>query len=106
MLKYSPTIHQKAKSRNDLLVTLKGIKYGAFAGFIASSLISLAIAGAELAFGLPIGTFYSVIGIILGLNNVINASYLGFGLHLLIGILLGIALGAVGIRWLFDAYSK
>jgi hypothetical protein len=35
----------------------------------------------------------------LGLNNVINASYLGFGLHLLIGILLGIALGAIGIRW-------
>ena len=99
MLKYSPTIHQKAKSRNALLVTLKGVKYGAFAGFIASSLISLAIAGAELAFGLPIGTFYSVIGIISGLNNVINASYLGFGLHLLVGILCGMAIGAIGIRW-------
>jgi hypothetical protein len=35
----------------------------------------------------------------LGLNNVINASYLGFGLHLLIGILLGVGLGAIGIRW-------
>jgi hypothetical protein len=98
-LNYSPTVHKKAKSRTYLLVTLKGVQYGAFAGFIASSLISLAIAGAELAFGLPIGTFYSVIGIILGLNNVINASYLGFGLHLLIGILLGMALGAIGIRW-------
>ncbi|HXX95742.1 MAG TPA: hypothetical protein VEL11_01330, partial [Candidatus Bathyarchaeia archaeon] len=89
MLKYSPTVHQKAKSRNALLVTLKGVKYGALAGFIASSLISLAIAGAELAFGLPIGTFYSVIGIISGLNNVINGSYLGFGLHLVVGILCG-----------------
>jgi hypothetical protein len=98
-LNYSPTVHKKAKRKYALLVTLKGLQYGALAGFIASSLISLAIAGAELAFGLPIGTFYSVIGIILGLNNVINASYLGFGLHLLIGILLGIALGAVGIRW-------
>jgi hypothetical protein len=98
-LNYSPTVHKKAKSRTYLLVTLKGVQYGAFAGFIASSIISLAIAGAELAFGLPIGTFYSVIGIILGLNNVINASYLGFGLHLLIGILLGMALGAIGIRW-------
>jgi hypothetical protein len=98
-LNYSPTVHKKAKSRTYLLVTLKGVQYGAFAGFIATSLISLAIAGAELAFGLPIGTFYSVIGITLGLNNVINASYLGFGLHLLIGILLGMALGAIGIRW-------
>jgi hypothetical protein len=98
-LTYSPTVHRKAKSKYDLLVTLKGVQYGALAGFIASSLISLAIAGAELASGLPIGTFYSVIGIILGLNNVINASYLGFGLHLLIGILIGIALGAIGIRW-------
>jgi hypothetical protein len=98
-LTYSPTVHRKAKSKYDLLVTLKGVQYGALAGFIASSLISLAIAGAELASGLPIGTFYSVIGIILGLNNVINASYLGFGLHILIGILIGIALGAIGIRW-------
>ena len=98
-MNYSPTVHKKAESRTHLLVTLKGVQYGAFAGFIASSLISLAIAGAELAFGLPIGTFYSVIGIILGLNNVINASYLGFGLHLLIGILSGMALGAIGIRW-------
>ncbi|MGC1933168.1 MAG: hypothetical protein WA667_29700, partial [Candidatus Nitrosopolaris sp.] len=98
-MNYSPSINNKNKSRNALLVTLKGVQYGAFAGFIASSLISLAIAAAELAFGLPIGTFYSVIGIILGLNNVINASYLGFGLHLLIGILSGIALGAIGIRW-------
>jgi hypothetical protein len=98
-LNYSPTVHKKAKRKYSLLVTFKGLQYGALAGFIASSLISLAIAGAELAFGLPIGTFYSVIGIILGSNNVINASYLGFGLHLLIGILLGIALGAIGIRW-------
>ncbi len=54
---------------------------------------------AELAFGLRIGTFYSIIGIILGSNNVIIAGYIGFGLHLLIGTLLGIALGAIGIRW-------
>jgi hypothetical protein len=98
-LNYSPTVHKKAKRKYAYLVTFKGLQYGALAGFIASSLISLAIAGAELAFGLPIGTFYSVIGIILGLNNVINASYLGFGLHLLIGILCGMAIGAIGIRW-------
>ena len=85
--------------RNEALVTLKGVKYGAFAGLIATLLISLAVAAAELASGLQIGTFYSVIGISLGLNNIVNAAFLGFGLHLLIGALLGTALGSIGIRW-------
>ena len=98
-MNYSPSLHTKKKSRTYLLVTLKGVKYGAFAGIIATLLISLGIEAAELAFGLRIGTFYSIIGIILGSNNVIIAGYIGFGLHLLIGTLLGIALGAIGIRW-------
>ena len=98
-MNYAPSVHNKNKSRNELLVTLKGVKYGAFAGFIATLLISLAIAAAGLAFGFQMGTFYSVIGISLGLNNIVNAAYVGFGLHLLIGTLLGIALGAIGIRW-------
>ena len=98
-MNYSPSLHTKKKSRTYLLVTLKGVKYGAFAGIIATLLISLGIASTELAFGLRIGTFYSIIGIILGSNNVIIAGYIGFGLHLLIGTLLGIALGAIGIRW-------
>jgi hypothetical protein len=45
------------------------------------------------------GTFYSIIGITLGLNNVVNAGYLGFGLHLVIGTLIGTVLGGIGIRW-------
>jgi hypothetical protein len=98
-MNYAPSVHNKNKSRNELLVTLKGVKYGAFAGFIATLLIALAIATAGLAFGFQMGTFYSVIGISLGLNNIVNATYVGFGLHLLIGTLLGIALGAIGIRW-------
>ncbi|HYT45359.1 MAG TPA: hypothetical protein VEP90_23730 [Methylomirabilota bacterium] len=98
-MNYAPSVHNKNKNRNELLVTLKGVKYGAFAGFIATLLIALAIAAAGLAFGFQMGTFYSVIGISLGLNNIVNAAYVGFGLHLLIGTLLGIALGAIGIRW-------
>jgi hypothetical protein len=98
-MNYTPSVHNKNKSRNELLVTLKGVKYGAFAGFIATLLIALAIAAAGLTFGFQMGTFYSVIGISLGLNNIVNAAYVGFGLHLLIGTLLGIALGAIGIRW-------
>ena len=93
------SIHAKNKSRNELLVTLKGLKYGAFAGLIATLLISLAVAIAEIASGLRMGTFYSIIGITLGLNNVVNAGYLGFGLHLVIGTLIGTVPGGIGIRW-------
>ncbi|HYT02726.1 MAG TPA: hypothetical protein VEL70_07420, partial [Candidatus Acidoferrum sp.] len=41
----------------------------------------------------------SIIGISLGLNNVIMAAAIGFGLHLLTGTALGALLGAIGIRW-------
>ncbi|HEY7081987.1 MAG TPA: hypothetical protein VH500_20015 [Nitrososphaeraceae archaeon] len=96
---YSQSIHAKQKSRNVLLVTLKGVKYGAFSGLVATLLVSLAIALAELAYSMPMGTFYSIVGISLGSNNVVNAGYLGFGLHLIIGTSIGIVLGGVGIRW-------
>ena len=80
-------------------MTFKGAKYGAFAGLIATWSISSAIAASELVLGLQIGTFYSIIGISLGFNNVIVAAALGFGLHLLTGTALGALLGAIGIRW-------
>lgn len=80
-------------------MAFKGAKYGAFAGLIATWSISSAIAASELVLGLQIGTFYSIIGISLGLNNVVTATALGFGLHLLTGTALGALLGAIGIRW-------
>jgi hypothetical protein len=80
-------------------LTLKGIIYGAFAGLIATWAVSSVIAASEVAIGLQISTFYSVMGIGLGLNNVITAAYVGFGLHLLTGSALGGVLGAIGIRW-------
>jgi hypothetical protein len=87
------------KSKNELLVAFKGAKYGSAAGFIATWSISSAIAAAEFALHLQIGTFYSIIGISLGLNNATTAAYMGFGLHLLTGTVLGAVLGAIGIRW-------
>jgi hypothetical protein len=87
------------KRKNELLVAVKGAKYGSAAGFIATWSISSAIAAAEFALHLQIGTFYSIIGISLGLNNATTAAYMGFGLHLLTGTVLGALLGAVGIRW-------
>jgi hypothetical protein len=87
------------KNKNEVMVTFKGIKYGAFSGFIATWSISSLIAIIELLVGLKISTFYSIMGIILGLNNVATAAYTGFGLHLLTGTILGAVLGAIGIRW-------
>ncbi|MDF2770359.1 MAG: hypothetical protein K0S91_3197, partial [Nitrososphaeraceae archaeon] len=73
--------------------------YGAFAGFIATWSISSLIAIIELLVGLKISTFYSIMGISLGLNNVATAAFAGFGLHPLTGTILGAVLGAIGIRW-------
>jgi len=92
-------LSRNLQSKNALVVTFKGAKYGAFAGLIATWSISSAIAAAELVLGLQIGTFYSIIGISLGSNNVIIAAAVGFGLHLLTGTALGALLGAIGIRW-------
>ena len=90
--------NEKRKEKTNIL-TIKGAVYGAFAGFIATWSISTAIAAAEVVLGLQISTFYSIMGISLGLNNVINAAYMGFGLHLLTGTIIGAVLGAIGIRW-------
>ena len=87
------------KRKNELFVAFKGAKYGSAAGFIATWSISSAIAAAEFALHLQIGTFYSIIGISLGLNTATTAAYMGFGLHLLTGTVLGAVLGAIGIRW-------
>ena len=91
--------NRNSKKRNELLVTFNGIKYGGFAGFIATWSISSLIVVIELLLGLKIATFYSIMGISLGLNDVTTAAYAAFGLHLLTGSIIGAVLGAVGIRW-------
>ncbi len=79
------------------MVMSKAVKYGAIAGFIATWTISTVVAGSELELGLPIGTFYSIIGISLGLNGNM-AAFLGFGLHILAGTVLGAIIGTIAIR--------
>ncbi|HEX7178580.1 MAG TPA: hypothetical protein VF220_02570 [Nitrososphaeraceae archaeon] len=90
---------RKIENQIELMVLYKGIKYGAFAGFLATWAISSAIVAAELILGLRISTFYSIIGISLGSNDMVSAGYIGFGLHILVGTLIGALLGAIGIRW-------
>lgn len=92
-------------SPNSLLVTQSGAKYGALAGFIATWSISTAIAASELELGLPMGTFYAVIGASLGFGSL--AAYAGFALHLVTGAVLGTIIGGVAARYtriLFNPY--
>lgn len=84
MLPQSPATREVMKS---------GAKYGAIAGLIATWSISTAIAASELELGLPVGTFYAVMGASLGAGSFGPAAYFGFGLHLLTGALLGAAIG-------------
>lgn len=86
-------------NRNELLVTFKGIKYGAFAGFVATWSISSVIVVTELLLGLNIGAFYSIMGISLGITDITTATSIAFGLHLLVGTIIGALFGAIGIRW-------
>src|SRR5215210_7219765 len=78
--------------------TMEGAKYGAIAGLIATWSISTAIAASELELGLPISTFYAVMGISLGSTNFVTAAYLGFGLHLITGTILGAIIGGIAVR--------
>jgi hypothetical protein len=78
--------------------TMEGAKYGAIAGLIATWSISTAIAASELELGLPISTFYAVMGISLGSTDFVTAAYLGFGLHLLTGTILGAIIGGIAVR--------
>ena len=90
---------RNTQNQIELMVLFKGIKYGAFAGFLATWAISSAVVAAELILGLRISTFYSIIGISLGSNDIVSAGYIGFGLHILVGTLIGALLGGIGIRW-------
>ena len=87
------------KQRNELMVTFKGLKYGAFAGFIATWSISSVIAVTEFLLGLNMGTFYSIMGISLGASDTTAATSMAFSLHLLVGTTIGALFGVVGIRW-------
>ena len=79
-------------------IALDGAKYGAIAGAIATWSISSILALIEAGMGLPIGSFYSIIGIALGMDDVLSASYFGFGLHILTGTIMGALIGSAIVR--------
>ena len=101
-IKILPLLWMNMERYNDSQVfrrpIIEGAKYGAIAGLIATWSISTAIAASELELGLPISTFYTVMGISLGSNDFIFAAYLGLGLHLVTGTILGAVIGGLAVR--------
>jgi len=78
--------------------TMTGAKYGAIAGLFATWSISTMIAASEVELGLRISTFYSIMGISLGSSDFVTAAYLGFGLHLITGTILGAIIGGIAVK--------
>src|SRR5918995_3396261 len=101
-IKILPMLYMLMERRENTQVLRRpiteGVKYGSIAGLIATWSISTAIAASELELGLPISTFYGIIGISLGSNDFISSAYLGFGSHLATGTILGAVIGGLAVR--------
>ena len=75
------------------------ILYCTIAGFISVWAISGLLVFVDYISGTPGGTFFAVIGISLGVHDPVIAQYVGFGLHLLTGIVAGNIYGQTSIFW-------
>lgn len=75
------------------------ILYCTIAGFISVWAISGLLVLVDYISGTPVGTFFAVIGISLGINDPALAQYVGFGLHLLTGTVAGNIYGQASIFW-------
>ena len=73
--------------------------YCSFAGFIAAWAISGMLAIIDIVSQTPVGTFFTVIGISLGFEDVTSAQFIGFGLHLLAGLTAGNIYGQLAMFW-------
>ncbi|HEX6252775.1 MAG TPA: hypothetical protein VFZ55_01020 [Nitrososphaera sp.] len=73
--------------------------YCSFAGFIAAWAISGMLAIIDIVSQTPVGTFFAVIGISLGFEDVTSAQFIGFGLHLLTGLTAGNIYGQLAMFW-------
>jgi hypothetical protein len=73
--------------------------YCSLAGFIAAWAISGMLAIIDMVSQTPVGTFFAVIGISLGFEDVTSAQFIGFGLHLLTGLTAGNIYGQFAMFW-------
>lgn len=74
------------------------LRLGAMLGIGAAWAIFGLVLGAGAQLGLPPGTFYEMIGVSLGVSDEWPAIYLGFGLHILTGVVIGMVYMVVSER--------
>ena len=74
------------------------LRLGALLGIGAAWAIFGLVLGAGAQLGLPPGTFYEMIGVSLGVTAEWPAIYLGFGLHMLTGAIIGMVYMVISER--------
>ena len=75
------------------------ILYCTIAGFISVWAISGLLVLVDYISGTPSGTFFTVIGLSLGINEPATAQFVGLGLHLLTGTVAGNIYGQISVFW-------
>ena len=65
---------------------------GAVSGFVATWSISVILSLTEYFFGYPVGIFYSILGLKLGIEDLGLASNIGFMLHIITGTIIGLCI--------------
>ncbi|MEO9363689.1 MAG: hypothetical protein ABI348_07295 [Nitrososphaera sp.] len=72
---------------------MRSLWSGTAAGFFAAAILVSLIIGGDALLGLPVGTFYSIIGIAMGGLDPSTAVFFGAVLHLIMGTLIGAVFG-------------
>jgi len=75
------------------------IFYCTVAGFISAWAISGLLVIVDIVSNTPTGTFFSVIGVSIGIEDPVVALYIGFRLHVLTGTAAGNIFGKVASLW-------
>jgi hypothetical protein len=75
------------------------ILYCSLAGFISAWAISGLLVIVDVISGTPPGTFFAVIGALLGFNDPASAQYIGFALHIMTGMAAGNIFGQISLFW-------
>ncbi|AIF83118.1 hypothetical protein NTE_01045 [Candidatus Nitrososphaera evergladensis SR1] len=85
----------KTRDEAEYRYRIRSLWSGTAAGFFAAAILVSLIIGGDALLGLPLGTFYSIIGIAMGGLDVPVAIFFGTVLHLIMGTLIGAVFGYI-----------
>jgi hypothetical protein len=84
---------RKIRDEAEYRYRIKSLWSGTAAGFFASAILISLVMGGDVLLGLPVGTFYSIIGVAIGGLDTSSAVFFGTVLHLIMGTLIGAVFG-------------